>query len=176
MTIAPYTLYGPFLVAKVRGLPVGQGAIRHLGAGRPAIHANAKTLKPWRAQIQAAVEEHIDTHWGDTDMGRAPQEGPVGLLACFTMPKPKSAPKRRRTWPDRRPDLSHLLRAAEDAVVASGAIRDDSQFVDEHIVKAFPGEHAWALHVPGLWLALYEVGTDHSSAQLAAEPQEATLL
>jgi hypothetical protein len=54
-----YCQFGPWLTLNVLGDPVGQGNIRHLGAGRPAVHQNAKTLLPWRAQIQRDAEEQI---------------------------------------------------------------------------------------------------------------------
>jgi hypothetical protein len=41
------------LTVVVPGLPVPQGAIRSLGTGRPSVHANAKSLLPWREQIAA---------------------------------------------------------------------------------------------------------------------------
>jgi Holliday junction resolvase RusA-like endonuclease len=150
-----YRQTGPVLCFHVLGTPAPQGAIRHLGAGRPAIHQNAKTLKPWRAQIQDAAEQAIaeQVPWNYV----FPVAGPVGLYVCFTMPKPKSAPKRRTTWPTTRPDLSHLLRAAEDALVAAGAFKDDSQIVTTQTDKAYPGEHIQALHIPGALIRVYTI-------------------
>jgi Holliday junction resolvase RusA-like endonuclease len=40
----------------------------------------------------------------------------------FTLKKPRSAPKRRPSWPDRRPDIDKLLRSTFDALVSAGAI------------------------------------------------------
>lgn len=162
MSAPAYALYGPFLAVKVRGLPIGQGNLRHLGAGRPAVHQNAKTLKPWRAQVQAAVEDALGTH-GVT-------EGPIAADLTFTMRKPASAPKRRRTWPDKRPDIDHLLRACLDSIVAAGAVKDDAQVVQVTARKAFPGEHPQALPVPGLRLYLYEVGDPIGDERVEATP------
>jgi crossover junction endodeoxyribonuclease RusA len=65
-----------------------------------------------------------------------PMEGPFVLTATFTVPRPKSAPRSR--WaPDRRPDLSHLVRALEDATVLAAAVVDDSQYVEEHTAKVY---------------------------------------
>jgi Holliday junction resolvase RusA-like endonuclease len=67
------------------------------------------------------------------------------------MPRPKSAPKSR--WaPDRRPDLSHLVRALEDAIVMGGGVVDDSQFVTEHVSKVYPADGA----VPGVTFTVAE--------------------
>ena len=43
-------------------------------------------------------------------------------------------------------------------MTAAGVWHDDSQLVDEHIVKAFPGEHDQALHVPGVVIRVYTIG------------------
>ena len=120
----------PALTVVVPGLPIGQGRLSSMGPGR-MVHSNAKTLLPWREQIAA------HTRWAMNDAGiTEPLEGPMALTATFTMPRPKSAPKSR--WaPDRRPDLSHLLRALEDATVLAAAVVDDSQYVDEHVAKVY---------------------------------------
>lgn len=135
----------PLLEFSVRGRPVPQGSIRHLGAGRPAVHANAKTLKPWRELVQHAVEELIAERALEV-----PILGPIRLDLVFTVPKPKSAPKRCRIWPTTRPDRGKLARAVEDAIQFSGLIKDDSQFVSGDTVKTFPLEHPDALDVPGV--------------------------
>jgi Holliday junction resolvase RusA-like endonuclease len=144
----PYRLLGPWLILTVLGDPVGQGNIRHLGAGRPAVHQNAQTLLPWRAQLQRAAEEAITGGlWHDRTW---PIQGqPVAVDVTFTVRKPLAAPKRRTTWPITRPDADHLLRAVLDALTAAGACRDDSQVVEATVRKTYPGEHAQALHVPG---------------------------
>ncbi len=160
-TAAPawYRHMGPWLSITVLGEPIGQGNIRHLGKGRPAVHANARTLKPWRSQVQLAAEAAIEAAVLPPDV-RFPLDGPVGLDLTFTVRKPKSAPKRRTTWPVTRPDADHLLRAVGDALTAAGAWRDDSQLVDITVRKAYPGEHGQALHVPGAQIHVYTIGED----------------
>lgn len=155
--IGHYRLYGPILTFRVRGLPIGQGRISFLGKGRPAIHSNQDRLLPWRELVQHAAEAAIrDARESQPDW--FPLAGPVGLYACFTMSKPKSAPKTKPTFPVTRPDASHLLRAVEDAITNAGVWHDDSQLVDEHVVKAYPGEHVQALEVPGVVIRVYTVG------------------
>lgn len=105
----------------VPGIPQPQGSIRSLGKGRPSIHGNAERLLPWRAAVTAHCQQAM--RGGDW-----PLTGPVCLHVTFALPKPASAPKSRR-WPDKRPDLSHLVRAAEDAITAAGAWQDDGQVV-----------------------------------------------
>lgn len=118
------------LTVTVPGVPVGQGRLTTFGKGRTA-HSNAKTLLPWRE----AIAWHVRQEMAAAGLSE-PLTGPLALTASFTLPRPKSAPKAR--WaPDGRPDLSHLLRALEDAITASGLIVDDGQFVDEHPVKVY---------------------------------------
>lgn len=150
-----YRTNGPWLTLEVLGEPIGQGNIRHLGAGRPAVHQNAKTLKPWRGRVQDAAEEQIAA---TIHKGRFPiTTEPVAIDATFTVRKPVAAPKRRQTWPVTRPDVDHLFRAIGDALTAAGVWRDDSQIVELTARKVYPGEHPQALHVPGVVIAVYTV-------------------
>lgn len=113
------------LTVTVPGVPVSQGSLRSLGAGRPTVHSNASTLLPWRASVVAHVRQVMDRG------GEWPIEGPVKVAVTFHLPRPKSAPK-WRLWPDRKPDLDKLCRACLDALserTGAGAIRDDAQVV-----------------------------------------------
>lgn len=166
-----YELVGPVLRFHQLGLPVPQGAIRHLGAGRPSVHANAATLKPWRAQIQSAAEETLKVT--DTSPwfppGSFPLAGnPIGLGVYFTMRKPVSAPKTRITYPISRPDVDKLVRAVLDALAAAGVYRDDSQVVWLETKKMFPGEDIHALHVPGVAVEVYDI----RSRRATMEPEQ----
>ncbi len=56
------------LVITAFGVPVTQGSIRSLGAGRPSVHSNAKRLKPWRVTVKEAAldalpDRDVDAHW-----------------------------------------------------------------------------------------------------------------
>ena len=118
------------LTVTVPGVPVGQGRLTTYAPGRTA-HSNAKALLPWRETIAA------HTRWAMTDAGISePLEGPLTLTATFTLSRPKSA-ARSRWAPDKRPDLSHLLRALEDATVQAAAVVDDCQYVDERVSKVY---------------------------------------
>jgi Holliday junction resolvase RusA-like endonuclease len=69
----------------------------------------------------------------------------------FTLPKPTSAPKTRKTWPDRMPDLSKLIRSTEDSITDAGLWEDDARIVEfARMAKVFPGEDADALSTPGV--------------------------
>jgi Holliday junction resolvase RusA-like endonuclease len=144
-----YLWAAPFLGVAVRGAPVSQGSMKSLGP-KVMVHSNAKHLKPWRAQIQDAIEDEMAM------IGMAaPLDEPVKVEVTFTMKKPMSAPKRRRIFPVSAPDVDKLLRAVLDALTASGVIRDDSRVVETVARKVFPGEHMFSLPTPGaiIWLS-----------------------
>ncbi len=122
----------------VRETPGPQGSKRHVGNG-VMIESSAK-VKPWREAIKWAV---IEAGGARTILG------PIELDLYFTVRKPKSAPKKRRTWPDRKPDLDKLCRSTFDALTSSGVIEDDARVVRCLSMKVFPGEHIHALDVPG---------------------------
>ena len=151
------------------GTPAGQGRVSFLGKGRPAIHSNAKTLKPWRNAIITAARSSTGAH-GYTDFNgvcltcRVPKDQhglyaniPTAAHITITVPKPKSAPKRRRTWPITRAstDIDHHARACLDSLSESGVIRDDSQITELTIRKVYPSEHPDALSEPGAIIRIY---------------------
>lgn len=83
---------------------------------------NSPKLKGWREAVRGETQRAMD--------GRAPMEGPVILAVTFTVPKPKSAPKTKVTWPEKKPDLDKLMRSVMDGLKAGGAYRDDAQVVE----------------------------------------------
>lgn len=135
------------LTVTVTGTPAGQGQISFLGKGRPAIHTNHKRLNPWRQAIMAATHQAARTGGGSLIVGDVPIETDITI----TVPKPKSAPKRRRTWPITRysTDLDHHIRAVHDSLSKALAFGDDSQVVQTTARKVYPGEHELALDEPG---------------------------
>lgn len=153
----------------VYGTPAGQGAISFLGKGRGAKHTNEKTLKPWRRHIIRATREatgaHGYTDWAGICLTCRIAKDQHGLYAntptradiTITVAKPKTAPKRRRTWPITRSshDIDHHARACLDSLSESGVIKDDSQITDLTIRKVYPDEHSEALDEPGAVIRLY---------------------
>ena len=125
----------------VVGTPAPQGSKRHIGRG--VMIESSKAVKPWREAVKTAALDVMD--------GRPALDGPLVVRMVFTLRKPASAPKKRRTWPDRTPDLSKLIRATEDALTEAGVWADDARVVEyERAAKVFPGEDAEALHLPGV--------------------------
>lgn len=143
--VGPYSAV-PLLAVVVRGLPVAQGSMKSFGPGRMA-HSNAKTLLPWREDIAGAVDRAC------LEVGlRVPLRcaDAVVVEASFTFPRPVSAPKGRRVFPSKRPDVDKAARSLLDALTQSGCIVDDAQVVELVARKCYPGEHPLALPVPGV--------------------------
>lgn len=115
----------------VPGKVIGQGNIRHLGKGRPAVHQNAKVLKPWRESIAWHTRQEMACD-GVEMFGKGE---PVALTVDFILARPKTAPGAR--WaPVVRPDLDHYLRALCDAL--SGVlVEDDAQIVTVTASKVY---------------------------------------
>lgn len=72
----------------------------------------------------------------------------VGLV--FTMPKPKSAPKRKPSWPTTKPDVDKLARNALDALQIAGILRDDAQVVSLIVWKGYEGWEGFGAPSPGV--------------------------
>lgn len=138
----------------VHGEPKPQGSKKFVGTtktGRGILVESCKLVKSWRESVKSACREVIEA-------GAVTIDEPVWCRMVFTMPKPKSAPKTRRTWPSSRPDLSKLERSTEDAIVDSGLLREDSRIVEYlRAAKVFPNEDPEALQVPGVRIEIWRV-------------------
>lgn len=111
----------------VEGRPVPQGNHRvALGAGGARIYDAAKGLRVWREAIAWEARRHAPAD--------APFTGAVVVALRFVLPRPKRA---RPTEPAmRRPDLSKLARAVEDAL--TGVLwHDDAQIVYALLSKSY---------------------------------------
>lgn len=146
----PLTAAGLTII--VYGQPAPQGSKKHLGRG--ILVESSKALKPWREAVKWAALEALPRE-PDTDATLPPLDGPLTARMTFTLRKPASAPKRRRTWPDRTPDLSKLVRATEDALTDAGAWADDARVVELHAAKRYPLEGPEALDRPGARITIH---------------------
>lgn len=144
----------PALTITVYGAPVTQGSKTRTRWGGMR-DDNAEKLRPWREAVKYAALDALTALTvgaiGDVPVHRPPLDGPVVVEATFTLPKPGSAPKRRRTWPikQRSGDVDKLLRAVFDSLTDAGVWRDDAQVIEVTGRKTYPGEHPQALHIPG---------------------------
>ncbi|HEY9474350.1 MAG TPA: RusA family crossover junction endodeoxyribonuclease [Mycobacteriales bacterium] len=152
-TIDTGTTARPGLVIIVRGQPKPKGSLRHIGHGR--MKEEVKGSPAWRLAVKdAAVTAAEDA--GLTE----PLVCPLAVEATITVLKPQSAPKRRETWPITRSsgDIDKHARNLLDALADAGVMRDDSQVIDLHIRKCYPGQHPDALDVRGAVIYLYPIG------------------
>lgn len=127
----------------VHGHAVTQGSMQAFARGGKAFVVQGGSAKrrqrlaDWRQAVAQAAR----------DAGTEPLEGPVVLDMKIGLPKPQTAPKRRRTWPvgARSGDVDKLLRAVLDALTGV-AWRDDSQVVGVFVMKDYaprPGVVVW---------------------------------
>jgi Holliday junction resolvase RusA-like endonuclease len=148
----------------VYGMPAPQGSKRFVGvskAGRGLMVESSAKVKPWRMDVKAAAEALIGRLAGEW-----PMAGALVAEMVFTLPKPAGAPKRRTTWPDKKPDLSKLVRSTEDALSDAGFWVDDARVVEySRLAKVFPGEDPAALDRPGVRITVRQIaGVDDAAA------------
>jgi Holliday junction resolvase RusA-like endonuclease len=128
------------------GAPAPQGSKKFVGlakSGRGILAESSKKVRPWRQDVKAAALAARN--------GAPTLDAPVRVRMVFTMPKPASAPKRKRTYPCRMPDLSKLVRSTEDALTEAGIWKDDARVVEySRIAKVYPGEDPESLDAPGV--------------------------
>lgn len=126
----------------VNGLPAPQGskkAFQNKHTGKiSVVESAAKTVKPWRADVRAAAEEHG---------GTIPRGEPVIIYLHFYLPRPKGhfgtgrnagllkdwAPTAVTT----KPDLDKLIRSTLDALTSAGTYQDDSNVVAVNAWKSY---------------------------------------
>lgn len=136
------------------GTPVAQGSMRafqHKTTKAVIVTDSKKSLRPWRQAMTA------------TALGAGPcLEGPVAVRLIFTVPRAKSAKKTDLVPYRATGDLDKECRAALDAVVDAGLLRNDAQVAEfTRLAKCYPGRYdEEALPVPGVVMAAVEmVGT-----------------
>lgn len=122
----------------VYGTPGPQGSKKHVGRG--IMVESSKLVKPWREAVVWAAREAL--------AGRGAITGPCVVDIVFSLRKPASAPKKRKTYPDRKPDIDKLERSTYDALVTAGVIEDDARIVENRNAKVWAGEFP-GLDVPG---------------------------
>jgi Holliday junction resolvase RusA-like endonuclease len=153
---------------EVRGRPAPQGSKRGVarfkgtGADRKIVGISQIEMSPhvgtWRDDVKAAAERVIE------ETGHAPWDCAVAGRIIFTVQKPKSAPRRKVTYPSKVPDLSKLLRSTEDALTAAGVWRDDARIVRyTELAKVYPGEDPDALPVPGAVIEIWPVAEEEGA-------------
>lgn len=135
------------------GIPGAQGSKKFVGnakSGRGMLVESSKKVAPWREAVHAAALA--------VRAGAAPIDAPLIVRMVFTLPKPQSAPKRRRTWPQVYPDVVKLARSTEDALTSAGVWRDDARVVEyARLAKVYPNEDPEALEAPGVRIVIEQL-------------------
>jgi len=142
------------IVIVVYGAPAPQGSKSFKGlakSGRAILAESSKKVRPWRQDVKLAAEQVR------AELGLQVMDEPLLVRMTFTLPKPASAPKRRRVYPSKLPDLSKLVRSTEDALTDSGIWRDDARVVECTAAKRYPGEGVDALDAPGCVIEISRV-------------------
>jgi Holliday junction resolvase RusA-like endonuclease len=149
----------------VTGTPAPQGSKSFKGMinGHAVMAESSKKVKPWRMDVKHAAEAVREAH--------GIQRGALRVSMVFTLAKPASAPKTRKTWPDRMPDLSKLVRSTEDAISDAGLWEDDARVVEySRLAKVFPGEDRDALSVPGVRVRIEVLSAQALQQAIASVP------
>lgn len=122
------------------GKPEPQGSARaFVRGGRATVTTDNPKLHGWRDVVAWTAR--------DAMAGRdLVEDGPVYVMATFSLSRPKSAPK-RRVCPTTKPDVDKLSRGLLDALTGV-CWRDDSQVVGLTVSKRYcvHGEQ------PGAWV------------------------
>lgn len=143
----------------VYGLPAPQGSksFKGIHGGRAVLAESSKRVSPWREDVKVAAEREIGRLEDPSDW--VPLDCPLVMVVVFTLPAPKSLPKRRASYPAKIPDLSKLVRSTEDALTSAGLWRDDALVVDCRAIKTYPqgtmGAHPDALNRPGAVIQVF---------------------
>lgn len=127
----------------VYGSPAPQGSKKFVGTymgkdGRThgMMGESSKKVKPWRQDVVAAAVEAREAA-GNPD----PLDCALSVRMIFTLPKPKSAPKKKRIYAMRKPDVSKLARSTEDALTTALIWADDSRVTEYSLSpKCFPAK------------------------------------
>lgn len=110
----------------VSGKSEPQGSTRaFVVKGRARVTSSNPNLNQWRDLIASEAQGQFP----------APHLGPVHLQALFSLPKPRSYPK-KLVPATKRPDLDKLVRAICDALTAIAWL-DDSQVTQIHATKRY---------------------------------------
>jgi crossover junction endodeoxyribonuclease RusA len=155
----PYERSAPVLVFTVHGLPKPQGsksAFISKKTGKLLVTEAVKDSPAWRRKVRDNIA--LGMRATPPPLEGWPLLGPIAVDLIFTMPRPVSHPKRRRTWPFAKPDVDKLTRAVLDAGTQAKLWLDDAQVVDVHAAKAYPLEAPGALASPGVHAVVYLVG------------------
>ena len=136
------------IVVYGRPAPMGSKSFKGMAGKHAILVESSKYVRPWRIAVSHAAHEARN--------GAPPLDEALIVRMIFTLRKPQSAPKNRRTFPSREPDLSKLIRSTEDALTDAGVWVDDARVVCyERAAKVYPNEgDPEALDSPGVVITI----------------------
>ncbi len=170
---APVDPGGALFAAAIKGKPAPQGSKRPMAiyAGKGTERRftgkiymkeqTAENLDPWRSRVTSESIQVCD--------GRPPLDEALLAVMVFTAARPKNHYRTGRNAhllrddaparPLKKPDVSKLARAVEDALTDAGVYKDDSLIVEYlRLAKVYAGEDPDALDSPGVVIRLYPIG------------------
>ena len=137
MTYVRFTVYG-------NAAPAGSKTSGARADGSRFVRDSSKRARPWKENVAQRAGEAMGT--------RAMLTGPLTFGVTFTVARPLSHYGKRGLlpsaprYPAKRPDITKLLRAVEDAL--TGVVwRDDAQVVEQTAVKVFGEPERCEIHV-----------------------------
>ena len=155
---------------EVLGVPVPQGSTRSFAlkkdgayTGRTATTSDNPRLRAWRDLVAKAASDEMLVP-GVSLPSLHPLEGAVGIDLQVFLPRPKSAPKRKRLRHQKRPDLDKVIRGILDALTGV-VFRDDSQVCEIAAQKHYDYDHA-----PGIVCVVYPIPSAPHADRPAAPP------
>lgn len=125
---------------EVLGVAAPQGSLRPIVSkttGRTFVKQSCKRTIPWRQEVAGVARAAVDRSEHEW-----PTRAPVALMVAFFLPRPAGHTGKRGLrpsaplYPAKKPDLSKLVRALEDALTGI-VYGDDAQIVVEHVEKVF---------------------------------------
>lgn len=118
------------------------------GQGRPRFARAGKGVRAYKATEDEGYEGLIRWAWVEAGRPTIP-DGPYSMHIIAKLGRPKghykangelSAAGERAPYPTRKPDLTNIAKAVEDALVGVNAIPDDSKIVSLLLVKRWGDE------------------------------------
>lgn len=119
---------------RVFGVPQGQGNKTAFVRGGRAVLTEGRrpesreAFRSWREAITRAAADKLRE-------GVEPYDGPLGVVAHFYFPRPKSA--KRAIYKVSAPDADKLARAVGDALEQSGLIVSDARIARWFVEKTY---------------------------------------
>lgn len=134
---------------RIYGVPMPQGSKTAFVRGGRAVLVDGRNTAArsahaaWRQAVATATRDHLTDN-----PATSPFDEACSLAVTFLLPKPRSAPKKRR-FPDTRPDLDKLARALLDGIADGGLLASDARVVDIHAAKRWANDPDGVSMAPG---------------------------